>query len=121
MVDFKMKKKNLLAKPISPLCYLSIKIKSFPNTYKIVKLKYLFKKLLKTDLQNHYPIPLFPLLLKIIGKSSMTKPREFLNKHCVPCKFQFNFAKIISQTNVLLILQIKLLLNLGRVSSLVRY
>ena len=43
---------NILAKPISTLCNLSISQGVFPNAYKVVKLKPIFKKGKKTDPSN---------------------------------------------------------------------
>ena len=44
---------DILSKPISQLCYLSIKHNSFPRSCVIAKVKMLFKKDSKTDLQNY--------------------------------------------------------------------
>ena len=57
---------DVLARLISQLCNLSIKLNSFPRSCKIAKVKTLFKKGSKTDPQNYRPISLLPLLLKII-------------------------------------------------------
>ena len=47
---------DILARPISQLCNLSIKFGLFPRTFKIAKVKPLFKKDSKTDPQNYHPI-----------------------------------------------------------------
>ena len=55
---------DILARPISQLCNLSIKLGSFPRSCKIAKVKPLFKKGSKTDPQNYRPISLPPHLIK---------------------------------------------------------
>ena len=55
---------HVLARPISQLCNLSIKLNSFPRSC----IKPLFKKGSKTDPQNYRPISLLPLLSKIIER-----------------------------------------------------
>ena len=49
---------HVLARPISQLCNLSIKLNSFPRSCKIAKVKPLFKKGSKTNPQNYCPISL---------------------------------------------------------------
>ena len=57
---------QVLSKPVSELCNLSIKLGSFPNSCNIAKLKPLFKKGFKTSPSNYRPILLLPLISKII-------------------------------------------------------
>ena len=59
---------SVLARPISQLCNLSIKLNSFPRSCKIAKVKPLFKKGSKKYPQNYCPISLSPLLSKIIER-----------------------------------------------------
>ena len=59
---------RVLSKSISKLCNLSIKLRSFPDSRKIGKLKPLFKKGSKTNPLNYRPISLLPLISKIIEK-----------------------------------------------------
>ena len=59
---------DILARLISQLCYLSIKLDSFPRSCKIAKVKELFKKGSKTGPQNYHPISLLPILSKIIER-----------------------------------------------------
>ena len=68
-----------LARPISQLCNLSIKLNFFPRSCKIAKVKPLFKKCSKTDPQNYHPISLFLLLLKIIERIVHDQTEEFLS------------------------------------------
>ena len=53
----------VLSKPVSELFNLSIKLGSFPNSCKIVKLKLLFKKGSKTNPSNYRPISLLTMNL----------------------------------------------------------
>ena len=53
---------NILAKPISELCNLSIKYSLFPTDCQIAKLKPLFKKGSTTLPKNYRPISLLPLI-----------------------------------------------------------
>ena len=64
---------SLLATPIAQLCNLSISFNRFPDTCKIAKLKWLFKKGSKTDPKNHLPISLIPFMSKVMSKSSNTQ------------------------------------------------
>ena len=59
---------NILAKPISELCNLSIKYSLFPTDFQIAKLKPLFKKGSTTLPKTYRPISLLPLISKIIEK-----------------------------------------------------
>ena len=68
---------DILARPISQLCYLSIKLNSFPRSCKIAKVKPLFKKGSKTDPQNYRPISLLPILSKIIERIVHDQTQEF--------------------------------------------
>ena len=53
---------DILARPISQLRNLSIKLNSFPRSCKIAKIKPLFKKGSKSDPQNYRSISLLPIL-----------------------------------------------------------
>ena len=59
---------NILPKPIAKICIISIYSGFFPSDYKIAKLKPLYKKGSKTNLENFRPISLLPLILKVIEK-----------------------------------------------------
>ena len=59
---------RVLSKPISELRNLSIKLRSFPNSCKIAKLKPLLKRGSKTNSSNYRPLLLLPLISKIIEK-----------------------------------------------------
>ena len=57
---------DILAKPVSSLCNLSIAREVFPSVCKVAKLKPLFKKGKKTDLSNYRLISLLPVISEII-------------------------------------------------------
>ena len=59
---------RILEKPISELCNLSMTLGSFPDAFKIAKVKPLFKKGSKTDPSNYRPISLLPLLSKVFER-----------------------------------------------------
>ena len=59
---------DILARPISQLCNLSINLNSFSRSCKIAKVKPLFETGSKTDPQNYHPISLLPILSKIIER-----------------------------------------------------
>ena len=90
---------HVLARPISQLCNLSIKLNSFPRSYKIAKVKPLFKTGSKTDPQNYRPISLLPLLSKTIERIVHDQTEEFLSKNKLPYRFQSGFRKNFS-TNI---------------------
>ena len=99
---------HVLARPISQLCNLSIKLNSFPRSCKIAKVKPLFKKGSKTDPQNYRPISLLPLLSNIIErivheeeKEFLSKTEEFLSKNKRLYRFQSGFRKNYSTNTCL--------------------
>ena len=59
---------QILAKPISELCNLSMTLGSFPDACKIARVKPLFKKGSKTDPSNYRPISLLTLLSKVFER-----------------------------------------------------
>ena len=92
---------DILARPISQLCSLSIKLGLFPRSCKIAKVKPLFKKGSKTDPQNYRPISLLPILSKIIERIIHDQTQEFLSKNKVLCRFQSDFRKNYSTNTCL--------------------
>ena len=79
---------DILARPISQLYNLSIKLNSFPRSCKIAKVKPLFKKGSKTDPQNYRPISLLPILSKIIERIIYDQTQELLSKSKILYRFQ---------------------------------
>ena len=92
---------EILAKPISDIINLSIKLSTFPDKCKIAKLKPLFKKGSKTDPKNYRPISLLPLLSKLIEKAIHIQTQEYLDKYGLLYKFQSGFRKKFSTDSCL--------------------
>ena len=92
---------DILVRPISQLCSLSIKLDSFPRICKIAKVKPLFKKGSKTDPQNYRPISLLPILSKIIERIIHDQTLEPLSKNKILCRFQYGFRKNYSTNTCL--------------------
>ena len=92
---------HILARPISQLCNLSIKLDSFPRSCKIAKVKPLFKKDSKTDPQNCRPISLLPLSTKIIERIVHDQTEEFLSKNKLLYRFWSGFRKNYSTNTCL--------------------
>ena len=84
---------HVLARPISQLFSLSIKLNAFLRPFKTAKVKPLFKKGSKADPQNYPIISLLPLLSKIIERIVNDQTEEFLCKNKLLCKFQLGFQK----------------------------
>ena len=82
---------DILARPISQICNLSIKLNSFPRICKIAKIKPLFKKGSKTDPENYRPILLLPILSKIIERIIHGQTQTFLSKNNILYRFQSGF------------------------------
>ena len=78
---------RVLSKPISESCNLCIKLRSFPNSCKIAKLKPLFKKGSKTNPSNYSPILLLPLISKIIEKIIHERTSSFSSKNEIVCSY----------------------------------
>ena len=81
----------VLASPITDLVNLSISLSLFPDDCKIAKLKPLYKKEAKTEPKNYRPIPLLPLLSKIIERIIHNQTQEFLDKNNILYRYQSGF------------------------------
>ena len=92
---------DILARPISQLFNLSVKLSLFPRSCKIAKVKPLFNKSSKTDPQNYPPISLLPILSKIVERIIHDQTQEFLSKNRILYRFQFGFQKIYSNSTCL--------------------
>ena len=68
---------SILARPISQLCNLSIKLNSFPRSCKIAKAKPLFKKDSKLTLKTTAPFHYSPSYQKLSKGLFMTKHKIF--------------------------------------------
>ena len=82
---------DFLGQPIFQLCYLSIKLSSFPRSCKMAKVKPIFKKGFKSDLQNCHPISFLPMLSKIIERTVHDQTEEFLSKNKTLYRFELGF------------------------------
>ena len=92
---------NVLAKPISEICNLSIKYSVFPTDCQISKLKPLFKKGFTTLPKNYCPISLLPLISKIFEKVVHDQTQAFLNENKILYKFQSGFRRNFSTDSCL--------------------
>ena len=59
---------NVLAKPFTDICNLSISLNKFPSAFKLAKVKPIFKKGRKTNVSNYRPISLLLILSQVIEK-----------------------------------------------------
>ena len=82
---------NILAKPISAICNLSISQGVFPNACKVAKLKPIFKKGKKTDPSNYRPISLLPSISKIIERVIHDQTNAFLSDEDILYNYQSGF------------------------------
>ena len=82
---------NILAKPISAICNLSISQGFFPNACKVVKLKPIFKKGKKINPSNYRPILLLPSILKIIERVIHDQTNTFLSDEDISYNYQSGF------------------------------
>ena len=63
----------------------------FPNACLVTKLKPIFKKGKKVNPSNYRPIPLLPLISKIIDKVVHGQSNEFLSDNKILYNYQFGF------------------------------
>ena len=92
---------NILAKPISEICNLSIKYSVFPTDCQIAKLKPLFKKGSTTLPKNYRPISLLPLISKIFEKVVHDQTQAFLDENKILDKFESGFRRNFSADSCL--------------------
>lgn len=86
---------------ISTLINKIVESEVWPEKLKIQVIRPIFKKGVKTDLDNYRPISLLSVIDKVIEKYFNNKIRNFLEKHNVITKKQFGFQKKHSTTDVL--------------------
>ena len=82
---------NILAKPISALCNLSISQGVFPSACKVAKLKPIFKKGKKTDPSNYRPMSLLPSVSKIIERVIHNQTNAFSSDEDILYNYQLGF------------------------------
>ena len=80
---------NVLAKPVTDICNLSISLNKFPSAFKLAKV--IFKKGRKTNVSNYRPIFLLPILSKVIEKVVPKQTTKFLNDNNIFYKYQSVF------------------------------
>ena len=106
---------EVLAKPITDLCNLSITSGKFPDSCKIAKLKPIYKKGSLTEASNYRPISLLPLISKVIEKVIHDQTRAFLNSRNLLYNYQSDFRKNHSTDYCLSFLNDKILKGLTKV------
>ena len=82
---------EILSKPISEICNLSISHGIFLNACKVAKLKPIFNKGKKVDQSNYRPILLLPLISKIIEKVVHNQTNGFLSDNKILYNYQSGF------------------------------
>ena len=100
---------RILAKPISELCDPSMALGSFPDAFKITKVKPLFKKGSKTYPSNYRPISLLTLLSKAFERVVFDQTEEFLSLNKILYDYQSGFRKNHSTDTCLSFLNDKIL------------
>ena len=84
---------KVLAKPITELCNLSITSGKFPDSYKIAKLKPIYKKGSLIEASNYRPISLLLLISKVIEKVIHDQSDTFLNSRNLLYNYRSGFRK----------------------------
>ena len=74
---------DVLAKPVSDICNLSVSLNKLQSAFKLAKVKPIFKKGRKTNVLNYRPISLLPILSKASGKVVHEKTTKFLNDNII--------------------------------------
>ena len=112
---------QIMGKPISELCNLSMTLGSFTDACTIAKVKPLFKKGSKTDPSNYRPISLLPLLSKVFGRVFLDQTEEFLSLNKILYDYQSGFRKNHSTDTCLSFLNDKILkgFNDGLVTGMI--
>ena len=85
-----------------------MKCSKLPLDCKIVKLKPLYKKGLKTDPKNYRPVSLLPFVSKVIEKVIHNHTKIFLNKNKISYKYQSGVRKSLSTNSCLTLLTDKI-------------
>ena len=83
---------NILAKPISTLCNLSVSYGVFPNAFKVTKLKPILKKGKETDSSNYRTISLLSLMFKKIKRVIHDQTNAFLSNEDILYNYKSSFC-----------------------------
>ena len=94
---------DVLAKPITQICNLSIKFSISPIKCQIAKLKPLFKKGSTTLPKNYRPISLLPIISKIIENIIHDQTQTFLTENKILLSFNRDLDRITLLIHVFLI------------------
>ena len=100
---------SMLAKPITGLCNLSIKLSKFPDQCKIAKLKPLYKKGSNLEPHNYRPISLLPIISKNFEKIIPQQTQSYLDANKILYKYQSGFRANYSTDTCLSMLNDKIL------------
>ena len=91
----------VLAKPVSDIINLWIKLSTFPDKYQLAKSIPLFKTGCKTDLKNYRLISLLLLLSKLIEKAIQMQTQEYLAIYYIhiyiPLAYVINFKQVLGK------------------------
>ena len=82
---------DVLPKPVTDNCNLSIFLNKFLCAFKLAEVKPIFKKGLKTNVSNYGPISLLPILSKVIEKVVHKQTTKFLNDNNIFYKYESGF------------------------------
>ena len=82
---------EILSRPISEICNLSISRGVSPDACKVAKLKPIYKKGKKTDPSNYRPISLLPIISKVIEWIVHDQTNTFLSENNIWYNFQSVF------------------------------
>ena len=82
---------NVLAKPVTDICNLSIYLNKFPSAFKLAKVKPIFEKGRNHNFSNYRPISLLPILSKVIEKVVHEQTTKFLNDNKIFYKYHSGF------------------------------
>ena len=82
---------DVLAKPVTDICNVSISLNKFPRAFKLAKVKRICKKGRKTNVSNYRPISLLPILSKVIEKVVHKQTTKFLNDSNIFYKYRPGF------------------------------
>ena len=82
-----------------------ISLNKFPSVFKLAKVTTIFKKGRKTNVSNHKPTPLLPIISKVIEKVVHEQTTKFLNDNNIFYYYQSAFRSNHSTGLFLLFLQ----------------
>ena len=83
--------KNEISKPITLIVNQSLKTGIFPKAFKFAKVKPIYKKGDKADLNNYRPISLLPTTSKIFERVIHTQLYKYLSDDKLLCEQQYGF------------------------------